>query len=115
MVLTVKNLPARAEDVTDADLISGLERSPAVGNMDLLQYSFLGNSMDRGAWWAKIHGLTESDPTDHLTTHNHLKHRLSHVKPFQKENISQYIYFEGQIMLAICFSQGYCFFYIKQC
>ena len=92
VALTVKKLPARAEDVRDAHLIPGLGRSPAVGNVDLLQYSFLGNSMDRGAWWAKIHGVTESDTTDHLSTHNHLKHRLSHVKPFQKENISQYIY-----------------------
>ena len=35
----VKNLPASAEDAKDVGLISGLERSPGVGNGNLLQYS----------------------------------------------------------------------------
>ena len=78
--------------VRDAHLIPGLGRSPGIGNMVLLQYAFLENSKDRGAWWAKIHGIAELDTTYHLITHNHPKHRLSHFKPFQKENISQYIY-----------------------
>ena len=34
-------------------------RSPGVGNGNLLQCSCLENSMDRGAWWATIHGVTE--------------------------------------------------------
>ena len=94
MALTVKNLPANAKDVRDADLIPGLGRSPGVGNVNLLQYSFLGNSMDRGAWWAKIHGITELATTDHLITHNHtdfLILNLSRKKIFP--NI--FIYFEG--------------------
>ena len=41
-------------------LIPGLGRSPGVGNGNLLQYSFLEISMDRGAWWARVHGVTES-------------------------------------------------------
>ena len=46
----VKNLPANAGDV---GLISGLGRPPGKGNGNLLQYSCLENSKDRGAWWAK--------------------------------------------------------------
>ena len=53
-----KNLPANAGDV---DLIPGLGRSPGGGNGNLLQYFYLENSMDRGAWQATIHGVTELD------------------------------------------------------
>ena len=42
------------------DLTSGLGRSPGVGNGNLLQYSCLGNPLDRGAWWATVHGVTKS-------------------------------------------------------
>ena len=52
----VKNLPANAGDV---GLISGLGRFPGVGNGNPLQYC-LENSMDRGAWWAEVHGVAES-------------------------------------------------------
>ena len=41
-------------------LLSGLERSPGEGNGNLLQYSHLENSMDRGAWRAIVHGVTKS-------------------------------------------------------
>ena len=40
---------------------------PGEGNGNPLQYSFLENSMDRGVWWATIHGVTESDTTKQLT------------------------------------------------
>ena len=57
MVLVVKNPPANAEDATDVGSISGLGRSPGAENGNLLQYSCLGNPMDRGVWWAIIvHG-----------------------------------------------------------
>ena len=57
----VKNLPANAGDT---GLIPGSGRSPGEGNGNLLQYSCLGNPMDRGAWWATFHGVTkESDTT----------------------------------------------------
>ena len=52
----VKNLPANAGD---AGLIPGSGRSPGEGNGYLLQYSCLGNPMDRGAWWATVHGVAE--------------------------------------------------------
>ena len=41
-------------------LIPGLGRSPGGGNSNPLQYSSLGNPMDRGAWWATVHGATNS-------------------------------------------------------
>ena len=48
-MLVVKNLPANAGDVRDADLIPGSGRSPGEGNGNPLQYSYLENPMDRGA------------------------------------------------------------------
>ena len=56
-VSVVKNSPANAED---AGSIPGSERSPLEGNGYPLQYSHLENPMDRGTWWAILHGVTES-------------------------------------------------------
>ena len=53
----VKNPSAIAEV---AGLIPGLGRSPGEGNGNPLQYSCLGNPMDRGAWWATVSGVTKS-------------------------------------------------------
>ena len=44
----------------DRGSIPGLDRSPGEGNGYSLQYSCLENSMDRGAWWATVHGVTKS-------------------------------------------------------
>ena len=44
----------------DLGSIPGLERSPGEGNGNPLQYSCLENPMDRGAWWAAVHGVTKS-------------------------------------------------------
>ena len=44
----------------DPALISGLGRVPGEGNGYSLQYSCLGNPMDRGAWWAIAHGLQKT-------------------------------------------------------
>ena len=51
----------------DLGLIPGLERSPGDGNGNPLQYSCLENAMDRGAWWAIVHRVTESDMIEWLT------------------------------------------------
>ena len=56
----VNNTPANAGDARDAGLISGSGRSPGVGNGNPLQDPCLENSMDRGAWWATVHGVTKS-------------------------------------------------------
>ena len=60
----VKNLPANAGDTRDLGLIPGLGRSLEVENGNPFQYSCLGNSMDRGACWATVHGIAELDMTE---------------------------------------------------
>ena len=55
----VKNLPAYAGDTVEVGLIPRLGRSPGTGNGKLLPSSRLENSMDRGAWWAIVHGVAE--------------------------------------------------------
>ena len=68
MTLVIKNPPANAEDIRDLSLIPGLGRSPGEGNGNSLQYSCLEKSMDRGAWWAIVHGgHKEPDTTEQLT------------------------------------------------
>ena len=56
----VKNLPANAGDVRDTGSIPGLGRSPGGEHGNPLQYSCLENLMDRGPWWAIVHGVTKS-------------------------------------------------------
>ena len=56
----VKNLPISARDTRDVGLIPGSGGSTGEGNGNPLQYSCLGNPMDRGAWWAIVHGAAKS-------------------------------------------------------
>ena len=56
----VKNPPANAGDIKDTGLIPGLGRHPGGGRGNPLQYSCLENPMDRGAWRATVHGVTNS-------------------------------------------------------
>ena len=61
----VKNPPANAGDAGGLGLIPGLGRSPGGGSGNPLQYSHLENSMDRGAWWATVHGVAKSQTQLH--------------------------------------------------
>ena len=64
----VKNPPANAGD---SNSIPGSGRSPGEGNGNPFQYSCLENPMNRGAWWATVHGVTKSrtSPSEHTLTH----------------------------------------------
>ena len=60
VALVVKNLPTNAGDVRDVGSVPGSGRSPGEGNGNPLQYPCLENPMDRGAWWAIVHGVVKS-------------------------------------------------------
>ena len=78
----VTNLPANAGDV---GLITGSERFPGKGNGNLLQYSCLGNPMNRGAWRATVHGVKkESDTTYRLYNSNMWKYPIIWVERLTK-------------------------------
>ena len=68
--LTIRNPPANAGDKV---LIPGLERCPGEGNSNPLQYSCLGNAMDRGAWQSTVMGSQKSQTWlgDWVHTHTH--------------------------------------------
>ena len=60
MVLVVRKPPANAGDIRDVGSVPGLGRSPGVGHGNPLWYSCLEKPMDRGAWWATVHGVAKS-------------------------------------------------------
>jgi len=60
VALVPKNPPANAINIRDAGSVSGLGRSLGGGHGNPLQYFCLENPMDRGAWWAIVHGITKS-------------------------------------------------------
>ena len=79
----VKNSPANAGDARDVSLIPGSGRPPGVGNGNLLQYSCLENSMDRGAREATVHGVAKSWTrlSDWGHTHTHTPtYRHTHTR-----------------------------------
>ena len=66
----VKNPPAMQEMQADASSVPRWERSSGGGHSSPLQYSCLENPMDRGAWWATVHRVAESNTTE-VTEHTH--------------------------------------------
>ena len=84
----LKNLPANAGEAGVWGSISGSRRAPGVANGNPLQYHCLENSMDRGAWWAVVHGVTKSWTrlSMHIWTHVHIwahmhKHDVTITSP----------------------------------
>ena len=59
MALGVKNPPANAGDTGDGISILIQEDSPGRGHGNPLKYSYLGNPMDKRAWWATVHGVAK--------------------------------------------------------
>ena len=87
----VKNLPA---DEGNLGLIPGLERSPREENGNPLQYSCLGNPMDRGAWRATVYGVTKESDTTECT---HMQNRI-YMQEIALENYTRrktLFYWEG--------------------
>ena len=86
VALMVKNLPANTGNTRDWGSIPGLGRPPGVGNSNLLQYSCLGNPVDRGAWWAIVQGVAKSRTRlsmcaclhTHRHTHTNTQGRIIH-------------------------------------
>ena len=65
MLLAVKKAPANAGDVRDAGLIPGSGRFPGGGHIATHSSIFAWKiSMDRGAWWATVHGVAELNTTE---------------------------------------------------
>ena len=64
----IKNPPAVQKTTGDVGSIPGSERSPGGEHGNPLQYSCLGNPMDRGVWRNIVHGISESDMTERLST-----------------------------------------------
>ena len=84
----VKNLSASAGDTGDMGSIPRSGRSRGVGNGNPLQYSCLENSMDKGTWWATVHGVAKSQirlsaharARTHTHTHTHTPPPWGHKK-----------------------------------
>ena len=64
----VKNLPIMQIEPRDMDSIPESGRSPEGRNANPLQYSYQENPMDREAWWATVHGVTNSQTCQHRCT-----------------------------------------------
>ena len=69
--LVMKNPPANAGNTKDSGSVSRWGRSPGVGHGNPPKYSYLENSMDRGAWQAVVHGITKSPTDTHTDGHTH--------------------------------------------
>ena len=76
-------------------LIPGLGRSPAEGNGNPLQYSCPEISMNRGAWWATVHEVSESDTTEHTYNQQSVSYDHCFINMFQPRlmaNVKQVVF-----------------------
>ena len=73
MTQLVKNPLANAGDTRDMGSIPGLGRSSGKRNGNMLNHSWLENSMNRGAWWAPVHGVAQSQTQLSTRRHIHTK------------------------------------------
>ena len=67
LALLVRNPPSNARDRRDVGSILGSGKCPGVGNGNPLPSSGLENPLDRGVWWAAIHGVAKSQDTTEET------------------------------------------------
>ena len=91
----VKNLPGNAGNVRDAGSIPGSRRCPREGHGNPLKYSCLENPMDRGAWWATVHSVTQSQTRlNRLSTHARVKDVAYNLK-YIGQSILKVLTFKG--------------------
>ena len=81
------NQPANVRDTVS---IPGIGRSPGEGNGNPLQYSWLGNPMDRGGWWATLHEVTKELGMTHQLNNNNNKLTLN-LFPCFKDILQRYV------------------------
>ena len=87
VALVVKNPPNNAGDTRHAGSIPGSGIPPGGRNGNRLQYSCLGNPMDRGAWWARVRRVTKSfDRTKQMSTVHRATTNLKQMWQHHKEN-----------------------------
>ena len=76
----VKNPPTNAGDLREEDSTPGLGRSSGRGHGNPLQYSCLGNPMDRGAWRATAHSIAKTQTRlKRLSTHAYIDLHISNI------------------------------------
>ena len=92
----VKNPPANARDARNEGSVPGLGRSPGVGNGNPLRYSCLENSMDRGAWQAKVHGVTKN--LTRLSTCVHTHNQFTGKYPTTQTHNFAYFSYNSKIL-----------------
>ena len=71
-----------AYNVGDEGSVPGWGRSPGGGHSNPLQYSCLENPMDRGAWWATVHGVTEKSDTTEAAEQKHTSSRQTSSRTY---------------------------------
>ena len=80
MALAVKNLPANTGDRRDTGSIPGSGRFPGGGHGNPVQYSCLGNLMDRAAWRARVHGVAQSQTRQKRLSTQHTIDRAIYIR-----------------------------------
>ena len=118
--LMVENLLAMQEIIRDPYLIPGLGQSPGEGNGNPLQCSCLENPMDRGAWWAAVHGAAkESNRSQQVKMNNSKNIEMPGGK--RKNTSSAFFFHCRQLFVCIfmctflCLLQHICVFYNLEC
>ena len=94
----VKNPPVSAGNVSS---VPGLGRSPGEGNGNTLQYSRLESPMDRGAWWATVHGVTKESEMKKTRKQDSPLEPPEKIQPCQQLDFSPKIFISDFLPKAI--------------